>query len=115
MILGTCVTVIECKGKQHRARALIDNGSSLTFITAKLVSTLKAKKIAESTTVIGFQQTSTPVSQSKVDLQLRVPSGTVTVLIPVRAVVVDVISGDLPSSTLSSGGGGGGRVRLTCF
>ena len=102
IILGTCVTTIESKGRQHRARALIDYGSSLTFITEKLVSTLKARKIAESTTVMGFQQTSTPVSQSKVDLYLKVPSGTVTVLIPVRAVVVDVISGDLPASSLSS-------------
>ena len=108
------MTVIESKGRQHRARALVDNGSSLTFVTSKLVSTLQLRKNTDPTAVTGFQQTSTPVSQFKVDLHLRIPSGilfyttkagrrgTVTILIPVRAVVVDVISGDLPSSTLSS-------------
>ena len=102
MILGTCVTVIESRERQHKARALVDNGSCLTFVTSKLVSTLKSHKISEPTAVMGFQQTATPFSQYKVDLHLRIPSGTVTILIPVRAVVVDVISGDLPSSTLST-------------
>ena len=97
---GTCVTVIESKGKQHKARALID--SCLTFITPKLVSTLKMHKISEPTAVTGFQQIATPVSKSKVNFHLRIPSGTVTILVPVQAVVVDVITGDLPASTLAA-------------
>ena len=101
-ILGTCVTVIECKGKQHKARALIDNGSCLTFITSRMVNSLKMRKIAESTAISGFQQTATPLSKHKVEFHLRIPSGTVTVLISVQAVVVDTITGDLPSGTLMS-------------
>ena len=40
------MTVIESKGKQHKARALVDNGSCLTFVTSKLVTTLKMHKIS---------------------------------------------------------------------
>ena len=54
MILGTCVAMIESQGKLHKARALLDNGSCLTFITTKMVNTLKMKKISESTAVSGF-------------------------------------------------------------
>ena len=36
------------------------------------------------------------------DYTLRVPSGSVTVLMPVRALVVDIITGDLPSGELAS-------------
>ena len=101
MILGTCVTTIESQGRQHKARALLDNGSCLTFITTRMVNSLKMRKIVESTAVSGFQQTATPISKYKVEFSLRIPSGSVTVLIPIQAVVVDVITGDLPSSVLT--------------
>ena len=58
--------------------------------------------VESQTSVTGFQQTATPISKYKVGFHLRIPSGTVTVLIPVQAVVVDVITGDLPSSTLTN-------------
>ena len=96
------MTTIESKGRQHKARALLDNGSCLTFITSIMVSTLRMRRIPECTTVLGFQQVETPLSKSKVDFHLRIPSGTVTILIPVQAVVVDVITGDLLSSTLTA-------------
>ena len=101
-ILGTCVTTVESQGKLQKARALMDNSSSVTFITSRMVNSLKMRKIAESTSVTGFQQTVTPISKYKVEFHLRIPSGTVTVLIPVQVVVVDVITGDLPSGTLTN-------------
>ena len=101
-ILGTCVTTIEWQGRQHKARALMDNGSCLTFITSRMVSSLKMRKIAETTAVSGFQQTATPLSKHKVEFSIRNPSGNVTILIPVQAVVVDTFTGDLPSGTLTA-------------
>ena len=101
-ILGMCVTTVESKGKLQKARALMDNGSSLTFITSRMVNSLKKRKIAESTSVTGFQQTAPPISKYKVEFHLHILSGTVTVLIPVQAVVVDVITSDQPSSTLTN-------------
>ena len=100
MILGTCITTIETKGKLHKARALLDSGSSLTFITSRMVQSLKLHKTAAVTAIAGFQQTTTPVSRHKVEFSLRIPSGTVTIPITVEAVVVDVIMGDLPSNTI---------------
>lgn len=102
MILGTCVTTIEHQGKLQKARALIDNGSGLSFITTKLTNTLGLRKIAEPTSIVAFQQASTPLSKFKVDFTLRVPSGSVTTLMPIRALVVDTITGDLPAGVLIS-------------
>ena len=50
-IARTCVTTIESKGRQHKAKALLDNGSRLTFITSKMVSTLRMRRIPECATV----------------------------------------------------------------
>ena len=51
---------------------------------------------------MAFQQASTPLSKFKVDFTLRVPSGSVTTLLPIRALVVDNITGDLPAGVLTS-------------
>ena len=96
------MTTVESQGKLQKARALMDNGSSLTFITSRMVNSLKKRKIAESTSVIGFQQTAPPIIKYKVEFHLHIPSGTVTVLIPVQAVVLDVITSDQTSSTLTN-------------
>ena len=53
---------------------------------------------------MAFQQASTPLSKFKVDFTLRVPSGSVTTLLPIRALVVDNITGDLPAGVLTSMG-----------
>ena len=98
-VLGTCVATIDAQGQHHKARALVDNGSGLMFVTSRLVNSVKLKKIAKNTSVSGFQQTSTPISRYKVDFNLLMPSGMSTHSIPVRAVVVNSI---LPTSTLHS-------------
>ena len=75
VILATCIVTIEHQGKLQKAQTLIDNGSGLSFITSKLTNTLGLKKIAEPTSIVAFQQTSTPVSKFKVKLTLRMPNG----------------------------------------
>ena len=40
VVLGTCIVTIEHHGKLQKARALIDNGSGLSFITSKLTNKL---------------------------------------------------------------------------
>ena len=79
----------------------MENGSSLTFIISRMVNSLKMRKIAESTSVTGFKQITT-LSKYNVEFYICIPSGNVTFLIPVQAVVVDVITGYLPSSTLTN-------------
>ena len=77
-ILGTCVTTVESQGKLQKARALMDNDSSLTFITSRMVNSLKIRKTAEFTSATGFQQKATPISKYKVEFHLRMSSATVT-------------------------------------
>ena len=48
----------------------------------------------------GFQEQDTPPIQYRVDFDVRVPDGTVTILKRMRALVVESITGDLPSGPL---------------
>ena len=61
---------------------------------------LGLRKISQPTCIKGFQQAETPAIKYRVDFTLRVPTGTVTILKPMRALVVENITGDLPSGLL---------------
>ena len=99
-ILGTCVTRVEHRGILHKARALLDSGSGLSFVTSRFVNSLGLQKISQPTRIKGFQQADTPAIKHRVDFSLRVPSGAVTILQPMQALVVESITGDLPSGPL---------------
>ena len=49
--------MVDDGGRGQRARALIDDGASTSFITSRLVNSLKASKIHSSTQCSGLQQT----------------------------------------------------------
>ena len=93
--LGTCQATVDAGGRRQKARALMDSGSSMSFITNRLVQQLKARKIRESTQFTGVSQLSVPEARYKVDLEL-IPSGDQPP-VRMRAVVLDTITGDLPS------------------
>ena len=61
---------------------------------------LGLRKISQPTCIKGFQQAETPAIKYRVDFTLRVPTGTVTILKPMRALVVENITGDLLSGPL---------------
>ena len=99
-ILGTCVTCIQQRGSLYKARAMLDSGSGWSFITARLVNTLWLTRIHQPINIRGFQEQDTPPIQYRVDFDMRVPDGTVTILKRMRALVVESITGDLPSGPL---------------
>jgi len=96
--LATCLATVDAGGRIQKARALMDSGSTLSFVTTKLVQRLKAKKIKKQTSFTGISQTSAPNSRYQVDLVL-VPKN-IGPTIPLRAIVLDRISGDLPGFPL---------------
>ena len=63
---------------------------------------MKLKRIPSVTTFAGIQQTETPTSTHQVKFHLKVPSGSVSVQKAVEAVVIDVITGDLPTQDVST-------------
>ena len=85
---------MEAGGQRLKARALLDGGSPISFITTKMRQRLKARKISEPTNVSGISQSKVPLCHYKVDLTLvpdrNHPPPTL------RAVVIDTITGDLP-------------------
>ncbi len=95
--LATCLATVSAGGRIQKARALMDSGSTLSFVTTKLVQRLKAM-IRKSTSFTGISQTSVPTSRYQVDLDLIPNSDQPN--ISVRAIVLDRISGDLPGFPL---------------
>ena len=69
-------------------------------MTSRFVTQLGLRKISQPNCIKGFQQAKIPAIKYRVDFTLRVPTGTVTILKPMRALVVENITGDLPSGPL---------------
>lgn len=61
-LLMTSLVSVESEGNRRRARVLIDPGVALSFISNRLVTTFKAKKIPAVTEITCFQQTTAPCS-----------------------------------------------------
>ena len=72
-LLMTCELVVNVQGRGQKARALIDTGSSISFITCRLANSLQAKKIPRTTNIVGIQGQKVSSSQCMVDLNL-IPS-----------------------------------------
>ena len=64
--LGTCQATVDAGGRRQKAKALMDSGSSMSFITNRLIQQLKARKIRESTQFTGVSQLSVPGARYKV-------------------------------------------------
>ena len=71
-VLGTCVLKVEHHGTLHPARALIDNGSVMSFVTDRFVKKLTLHKVSQPTKIQGFQRAETPAIRYRVDFPLRV-------------------------------------------
>ena len=54
-LLMTCELLVDVQGCRQNARALIDTGSSISFITCRLANSLQAKKIPRTTTLWAFK------------------------------------------------------------
>ncbi len=97
-VLMTCQLMVEANGHKQKGRALIDTGSSVSFITSRLANALQAKKIPKITSIVGIQRAQVPNS-SHVNLILSRLTGTAT-SVKMTAVVVDKITSDLPIQKL---------------
>ncbi len=98
-VLMTCQLMVEANGHKQKGRALIDTGSSVSFITSRLANALQAKKIPKITSIVGIQGAQVPNSSHVVDLILSPLTGTAT-SVKMTAVVVDKITSDLPIQKL---------------
>ena len=94
IFLGTCQVTLEPGGRRQKARALLDGGSPISFITTKMTQRLKARKKMNQPMCQGFLNLWF-LFVDKVDLSL-IPDGSHPPLM-LREVVIDTITGDLPS------------------
>ena len=78
------------------ARALLDTGSSTSFIAAKLSNVLEAKRVPSVTRIAGIQGAEAPSSSHRITVQL-VPSVKKAYGIMLTPAIVDKITVDLPT------------------
>ncbi len=70
VFLGICQVTVESRGRLQKARALLDSGSHMSFMTSRLAQQLKVEKIREPTHLTGIAQTAVPGCNFKAELSL---------------------------------------------
>ena len=96
-LLMTCQVIAEVNGRQQRARALVDTGSTISLVTSRLANSLRVRKNAETTTITGIESTQAPTSHHSTDIILR---SAVNGQVIVHAAVLSTITTDLPTQHL---------------
>ena len=94
-LLMTCELLVDVQRRRQKARAFIDMGSSISFITCRLANSLQAKKIPRTTNIVGIQGQKVSSSQCMVDLNLIPSTGRWSPL-QIRATVVEKVTADSP-------------------
>ena len=98
VVLGICQVTVASKGRQQKARALLDSGSHMSFMTSRLAQSLKVKKIRDPTRLTGISETEVPDCLFKAELSL-LPNGYFPITL--QAVIIPKITGDLPGFHLN--------------
>ncbi len=93
VVLGICQVTVESRGRQQKARALLDSCSHMSFMTSRLAQSLKVKKIHEPTQLTGISQTEVPACPYKAEISLLPDRHS---SIPLTTVIISKITGDLP-------------------
>ena len=88
-----CQVTVASKGRQHKARALLDSGCHMSFMTSRLAQSLKVKNIRDPTRLTGISEAEVPDCPFKVELSL-LPNGHFPITL--QAVIIRKITGDLP-------------------
>ena len=91
--MGICQVIVASKGRQQKARALLDSGSHMSFMTSRLAQSLKVKKIHDPTRHTGISETEVPDCLFKAELSLLLNG---YFPITLQAVIIPKITGDLP-------------------
>ena len=100
-LVWSCQVLLEVNGRQQQVRAMIDPGSTLSFLTGKVASALKAKRIPFTTTITGLEQSHAATSMFKVDLTLRARDRPDEPPIELSPSIVTSITGNTPSNDLT--------------
>ena len=101
-LIWSCQVLLDTNGCSRLARAMIDPGSTLSFITVNLVNSLKAKKIPFPTSITGLSQTHAATNHFRVDVTLMAPHDPNEKPLQISPSVVTSIMGITPTNDLST-------------
>ena len=93
VVLGICQVTVESRGRRQKAQALLDSGSHMSFMTNRLAQSLKVRKIHDPTQLTGISQGEVPTYPYKAEISLLPDEHS---SIPMTAVIISKITGDLP-------------------
>ena len=93
VVLGICQVTVESRGRRQKARALLDSGSHMSFMTNRLAQSLKVRKIHDPMQLTGISQAEVPTCPYKAEITLLPDEHS---SIPMTAVNISKITGDLP-------------------
>lgn len=96
VLLGTALVLLCHHGLTHKVRALVDSGSEASFISQKLFQTLKLPYKRTCAQISGLNNTIAASVQKECSIILSSLANH-SVRIPVSALVVQHLSGNLPS------------------
>lgn len=98
-LLTVMVHIVDAFGEEHPARALLDSASQPNLITERLASTLRLRRSNVNITVQGAGKVSKPVRQS---VYTEVRARNQQFSCGVNFLVMDKVTADLPSQTVST-------------
>ena len=99
VIVRSCQVLVDVEGRIQVVRAMIDPGAAISFITGRIVSSLRAKRIPSLTHVTGLEETQTSTSCFKIEAIIRDPANP-EASIDFSPAVVSSITGTTPTSDL---------------
>ena len=99
-VIQTCHVMLETGGRTCAARAMLDSGSTLSFLTNRVATTLKAKKTPFVTAVTGLGQVPSVTSQFQTTLTLKSVAYAKESPIEIHPALVTSITGITPSNDI---------------
>ena len=100
-LVWSCQVMLDVNGKKQQVRAMIDPGSTLSFVTGRIATALRATRIPFTTSISGLNQSHAATSFFKIDTTLN--SGDDNEITPIKMSpsVVTSITSITPASDIT--------------
>ncbi len=101
-LVWSCQVLLETDGHAQLVRAIIDPGSTLSFLTNKVATALKAKRIPFATSIKGLAESHAATSNFKVNVTLKAANKPNEQPLQLSPSVVTSITGNTPANDITS-------------
>ena len=100
-LVCTCQVMLDVNGKKQQVRAMIDPGSTLSFVTGRIATALRATRIPFTTSISGLNQSHAATSFFKIDTTLNSQNDNKITPIKMSPSVITSITSITPASVIT--------------